>query len=68
MTGKITRVMGNRTNCFILGSDKTPYWAHVRDFPDPSIMFKYRKVSFRPKLAGPPEPGKPHPVTDVVRA
>lgn len=64
MTGEIYKIAKQKTFCFIRGADKTEYYAHIRDFPDPSVMTLGQQVSFIPKLSS--IPGKPHPVTDVV--
>jgi hypothetical protein len=65
MIGKIARVGPQKRFCFI-EADGKDWYAHERDFPDKSIIRKNQMVEFRPKLAG--EPGKPHPVTDVIAA
>jgi hypothetical protein len=64
MTGTIYKLANQKTFCFIRGENSVEYYAHMRDFPDPSVMTLGRLVSFSPKLAS--IPGKPHPVTDVV--
>lgn len=64
MTGTIARVGPQKRFCFILATDGLEKYAHERDFPDKSIIRVGQEVSFHPKLAV--EPGKPHPVTDVI--
>lgn len=64
MTGTIYKLANQKTFCFIRGENLVEYYAHIRDFPDPSVMRLDQPVAFTPKLAS--IPGKPHPVTDVV--
>lgn len=64
MTGTIYKIAKQKTFCFIKGDNGVEHYAHIRDFPDPSVMTLGQLVSFTPKLAS--IPGKPHPVTDVV--
>lgn len=65
MTGEIYKLANQKTFCFIRGEGKE-WYAHMRDFPDPSAMKVGQLVQFTPKMAS--IPGKPHPVTDVVAA
>jgi hypothetical protein len=65
MTGTIARVGPQKRYCFIQ-ADGTDWYAHERDFPDPSIIRLKQKVECIPKLAK--VPGKAPAVTNVIAA